>query len=169
MHAEKQLKGVGKMQNKTIDQVKLMLVIGAMILVGQKIGRTVIGKELAPLGASVIGILTVLVICMVALKLKGAFPKVKFPAFAWATMIALILSMPFMPTAKLFLQYTGNVDFLATTTPILAFAGISVGTKLTQLKKISWKLVIIAIVVFIGTFFGSALVAQLVLKIQGII
>lgn len=157
------------MQTKTIDQVKLMLVVGAMILVGQKLGRLVTGKELVPLVPSILGILTVLLICMVALKLKEAFPKVKFPAFAWATMIALILSMPFMPTAKYFLQYTSNVDFLATTTPILAFAGISVGTKLTQLKKISWKLVIIAMVVFCGTYFGSALVAQLILKMQGII
>jgi hypothetical protein len=157
------------MISKTIDQVKLMLVIGAMILVGQKLGRMVTGKELVPLGQSILGILTVLLICILALKLKEAFPKVKFPAFAWATMIALILSMPFMPTSKLFLQTTGSVDFLATTTPILAFAGISVGTKLDQLKKISWKLVIIAIVVFVGTYFGSALVAQFVLKMQGII
>ncbi len=157
------------MLSKTVDQVKLMLVVGAMILVGQKIGRTVTGKELVPLGPSILGILTVLVICIVALKLKEAFPKVKFPAFAWATMIALILSMPFMPTSKLFLQYTSSVDFLATTTPILAFAGISVGTKLAQLKKLSWRLVIIAMVVFCGTYFGSALVAQLILKMQGII
>jgi hypothetical protein len=157
------------MLSRTINQSKMMLVIGMMILVGQKISHLITQKPLVPLGQSFLGILTVLVICVVALKLKEAFPKVKFPAFAWATMIALILSMPFMPTSKFFLQYTGSVDFLATTTPILAFAGISVGTKLTQLKKISWKLVIIAMVVFIGTYFGSALVAQFVLKMQGII
>ena len=147
----------------------MMLVIGLMILIGQKISHLITQKPMVPLGQSILGTLTVLLICVLALKLKEAFPKVKFPAFAWATMTALILSMPFMPTSKIFLQYTSNVDFLATTTPILAFAGISVGTKVDQLKKISWKLVIIAMVVFMGTYFGSALVAQLILKMQGII
>lgn len=157
------------MLSKTINQSKMMLVIGLMILIGQKISHLITQKPMVPLGQSILGTLTVLFICVLALKLKEAFPKVKFPAFAWATMTALILSMPFMPTSKIFLQYTGNVDFLATTTPILAFAGISVGTKVDQLKKISWKLVIIAMVVFVGTYFGSALVAQLILKMQGII
>lgn len=157
------------MLSKTINQSKMMLVIGLMILIGQKISHLITQKPMVPLGQSILGTLTVLLICVLALKLKEAFPKVKFPAFAWATMTALILSMPFMPTSKIFLQYTSNVDFLATTTPILAFAGISVGTKVDQLKKISWKLVIIAMVVFMGTYFGSALVAQLILKMQGII
>jgi hypothetical protein len=74
-----------------------------------------------------------------------------------------------MPTAELFLKYTNQVNFLGTTTPILAFAGISVGNKIEDLKRLSWKVFIIAIAVFIGTFFGSAIVAQIVLKIQGII
>ena len=74
-----------------------------------------------------------------------------------------------MPTAKLFLAYTDKVHFLGTTTPILAFAGISVGNKIEELKKISWKLVIVAMLVFCGTFFGSAIIAQTVLKMQGII
>jgi hypothetical protein len=111
----------------------------------------------------------VVLISQLALIIKAAFPKIKFPAFAWATMTALILSMPFMPTAEWFLATTGNVEFLGTTTPILAFAGLSVGNKLGVLKKLSWKIVIVAFAAFIGTFFGSAIVAQIVLSIQGII
>jgi hypothetical protein len=58
---------------------------------------------------------------------------------------------------------------LGTTTPILAFAGISVGNRITQLKTVSWRLIIVAFAVFTGTYFGSALISQVVLKIQGII
>ena len=74
-----------------------------------------------------------------------------------------------MPTAKIFLELTNKVNFLGTTTPILALAGISVGNKILTLKKLSWKFFIIALAVFIGTFFGSAIIAHVVLKIQGII
>ena len=67
------------------------------------------------------------------------------------------------------LQFTENVSFLGTTTPILAFAGLSVGNKMKELKILSWRVIIVAVCVFIGTFFGSSLIAHLVLKLQGII
>jgi hypothetical protein len=96
-------------------------------------------------------------------------PNVKLPTFAYATIIPFLLSMPFMPTADWILSITGQVEFLGTTTPILAFAGISVGNKIGILKKLSWRIVIVAFAAFVGTFFGSAIIAQIVLSIQGII
>ncbi len=148
---------------KTGNQLKMMILVGMMILAGQKVGFGLSVTEVIP------GVLLIVLIAMISLIIKDLTPKLKFPAFAWATMIALVLSMPFMPTAKTFLNYTGKVHFLATTTPILAFAGISVGNKIEELKQISWKIVIVAMTVFCGTFFGSAIIAQLVLKMQGII
>ncbi len=148
---------------RILEQLKLLILVGILILIGQQIGFGINAISAIP------GMLVVIAVAQVALIIKAALPKVKFPAFAWATMISLILSMPFMPTANWFLSTTGSVNFLGTTTPILAFAGLSVGNKLHALKKMSWKIVIIAICVFIGTFFGSAIIAQIVLKMQGII
>ena len=74
-----------------------------------------------------------------------------------------------LPTSAVLLEYTNKVGFLATTTPILAFAGISVGNKIGILKKISWKLVLISLIVFTSTFFGSAIIAQILLTLQGTI
>ena len=149
--------------SKTMSQLKMMILVGMLILVGQKIGFGFSVVDAIP------GVLLIIVIAMLSLIIKDLTPKLQFPAFAWATMIALVLSMPFMPTAKIFLAYTDKVHFLGTTTPILAFAGISVGNKIEELKKLSWKLVIVAMLVFCGTFFGSAIIAQTVLKMQGII
>ena len=148
---------------KTSNQLKMMILVGMLILAGQKIGFGFSVIDAVP------GTVLIIVIAMASLIIKDLTPKLQFPAFAWATMIGLILSMPFMPTAKVFLDYTNKVHFLATTTPILAFAGISVGNKIQELKQISWKIVIVAMTVFCGTFFGSALIAQIILKIQGII
>jgi uncharacterized membrane protein YadS len=113
--------------------------------------------------------LIVLLICIVAILIKDFTPRLKFPAFAWASLLALLLTMPFVPTSKFILEYTNSVNFLGTTTPILAFAGIAVGTQVDRLKQLSWKLVVVAFAVFLGTFFGSAVVAEIVLKIQGLI
>ncbi len=153
----------------TLEQIKSMIVVGLMIIVGQAIALQIAGKDQVAITDVIVGMLVIIVVCMVSLKIKEALPNLKFPAFAWATLLGLILSMPFMPTAEWFLEQANHIGFLATTTPILAFAGISVGNKVEQLKKISWKLVIISIVVFCGTYFGSAIVAQVILKMQGLI
>lgn len=148
---------------QSLNQLKVLIVVGIMILIGQRIGYGI------PVAIAIPGMLMIIAIAMLALIIKDLFPKVKFPAFAWASLTALILSMPFMPTSEWFLHYTNEVNFLGTTTPILAFAGISVGNKIQKLKELSWKVFIIAVAVFIGTFFGSAIVSQIVLKLQGII
>lgn len=149
---------------KTIsNQLKALLIVSIMVLIGQWIGYGFGPIEAIP------GTIIIIVIAQIALIIKAALPRVHFPAFAWASLIALILSMPFMPTADWFLGQTDKVNFLGTTTPILAFAGISVGNKIQALKKMSWRVLIIAVTVFIGTYFGSALIAQFVLSAQGLI
>lgn len=154
------MKNIGR---KIFNQFVLMIVVCIMTLIGQRIGYKI------PIAKAIPGMVLVLIIAMISVILKDLMPRSQFPAFAWATLIALLLTMPFMPTANFVLNYTKEVNFLGTTTPILAFAGISVGMKILQLKKLSWKLVLIACFVFIGTFFGSAIIAQVVLKLQGII
>jgi hypothetical protein len=146
-----------------INQVKILVIVGIMILIGQRIGYGIGIIKAIP------GMIMVILIAEFALIIRRLFPKVKFPAFAWASLTALVLSMPFMPTADIFLKYTNEVNFLGTTTPILAFAGISVGNKIDKLKKLSWKVFVVAVAVFIGTFFGSAIISHIILKIQGII
>lgn len=149
--------------SKVLEQLKLLILTGIVILIGQRIG---FGRDIV---ASIPGMIVVIIISQLALIIKAMLPKVKLPTFAYATIIPFLLSMPFMPTADWILSITGHVEFLGTTTPILAFAGISVGNKIGILKKLSWRIVIVAFAAFIGTFFGSAIIAQIVLSIQGII
>ncbi|OPL08492.1 MAG: hypothetical protein AVO33_11090 [delta proteobacterium ML8_F1] len=151
------------MMAKTLEQLKLLTAVGFVIVVGQSFGWGI------PIVDAIPGIILVILVSQTALILKEVLPMIKFPAFAWATIISFVLSMPFMPTQAWFLGTTSTVNFLGTTPVILAFAGLSVGNKLVQLKKLSWKFFVIAVAVFIGTFFGSAIIAQIVLKFQGII
>ncbi|HHX25977.1 MAG TPA: hypothetical protein GX721_04830 [Firmicutes bacterium] len=148
---------------KTFNQLIIMLLVGVMILIGQRVGYGI------PVMNAIPGMLIIVAICMASLIIRDLLPNVKFPAFAWASLIGLILCMPFMPTAETVLRFTKEVNFLGTTTPILAIAGISVGTRIDEFKKLSWRIVIISFVVFAGTFFGSAIIAHIILKIQGII
>ena len=154
------MENIGK---KILNQFKVMIIVSILTLIGQRIGYKI------PIGKAIPGMLLIILIGMVALIIKDLMPKSKFPAFAWAMLIALVLTMPFVFTSKFVLNYTNQVNFLGTTTPILAFAGISIGMKIAKLKQLSWKLVVVAFAAFIGTFFGSAIIAQIILKLQGII
>lgn len=147
---------------KNIERLKMLILVAIITLIGQNIGFGISLVNAIP------GMIIIIIISMVGLALKDILP-LKLPAFAYVSLIALILTMPYLPTSKFILKYTNEVNFLGTTTPILAYAGISIGLSITKLAKISWKLIVIACVVFIGTFFGSAIIAQIVLKIQGII
>ncbi len=151
------------MNRKILNQLKIMIVVAILTLIGQNIGYKI------PIKDAIGGMIIIIAIGMAALIIKNYTPGLKFPAFAWAMLIALLLTMPFVPTSKFILSYTKKVSFLGTTTPILAFAGVSIGMQIARLKELSWKIVIVAFAAFIGTFFGSAIIAQIILKLQGII
>ncbi|MEB3369878.1 hypothetical protein [Saccharopolyspora mangrovi] len=46
------------------------------------------------------------------------------------------------------------------TTPILVFAGLSIGKDLPALKRMGWKIVPVGMVSFAASFLVSALIAQ---------
>lgn len=86
-----------------------------------------------------------------------------FPVLGWVSITSLVLCM----TSDFFVKAIAAVDFLSITTPILTFAGISVADRLVDLRKTSWKVAIVAVFVFTGTYVGSALLSQLGLYLSG--
>lgn len=144
-------------------QLMVMLIVGAMILTGQFISKGVSIVTALP------GMLIMIAAAMIAMMLKDLFPKSLFPAFGFATIIGLLLSIPGNPVSDIFNEQVANINFMAITTPLLAFAGISVGNKIEELKAMSWKIVVISLIVFTTIFFACASIAHVVLKMQGVI
>lgn len=148
---------------RTGYQFVVMLIVGAMILTGQFISKGVSIFTALP------GMLIMIFAAMAAMILKDMFPKSIFPAFGFATIIGLLLSIPGNPISDVFNEQVANINFMAITTPLLAFAGISVGNKIEELKQMSWKIVVISLVVFTTIFFACATIGHVVLKMQGVI
>lgn len=87
----------------------------------------------------------------------------EFPVLGWVALVSLTGCLLWDG----FVTAIGAVDFLSLTTPILAFAGVSVADRLVDLSKTSWKVAITAVFVFMGTYVGSALLAQFGLAVSG--
>ena len=108
---------------------------------------------------------------LVAISIVGIamakYIPLKIPAVAYIVTLAVVVTIPGFPGAETISAYTAKVDFLALTTPILAYAGIYTGKNLDTLKKSGWKIIIVALFVIIGTYVGSALIAEIVLRLTG--
>ena len=101
------------------------------------------------------------------------------PPVLYIALIGAILSFPSIDTplgamfglegglmATTFSKFYG---LLPLCTPTLAFAGIASGKELKTFKEQGIAIVVVAILTFIGTYFGSALIAQIIMKAQGVI
>lgn len=81
----------------------------------------------------------------------------EFPVLGWVSITSLVFCL----SSDVFVEAIQAVNFLSITTPILAFAGISVVDRLSDLRKTSWRVAIVAIFVFTGTYLGSAILSEI--------
>ncbi|WP_419768485.1 hypothetical protein [Arcobacter sp.] len=90
------------------------------------------------------------------------------PSIAWISALAILASSPISPIADFVVQTTSKIHFLALTTSVLAYAGFAIGKlEIETFKKSGLKIVIIGLFVFVGTYLGSVLIAEIVLKSTG--
>ncbi|KRT36394.1 MAG: hypothetical protein H5T90_07320 [Acetomicrobium sp.] len=145
---------------KTGEVLVVLIIIGIITLVGNFVGANIPMIEAIPGMVFLIAISILGVIC-------SKIIPVKIPAVAYIVTIGCIITIPGFPGSAIFNAWAQKVNFLALATPILAYAGISIGKDLGTLKKTGWRILIVSFVVFIGTYVGSTVIAQVVLKIIG--
>lgn len=147
---------------KLTESIGILFLIGIATVAGNMVGYKAEAAE------SVIGYLIMAVVTTVGLLITRFLPF-KVPMVVCVSLVAILITSELSPVAKTVSYYTGKVDFLALTTPILAYAGLSVGKDLKEFQKISWRIIVVAIAAFTGTFLFAAIIAQVALKLQGII
>lgn len=140
----------------------VLIITAALTLVGNLVGYKVNPLEALP------GIAILVLISFVSIVLSSLTNN-KIPSVAIIVTLATLMTIPGIPFATQVSEYTSKVNFLALTTPILAYAGIYTGKNLDSLKKTGWKILVLALFVIFGTYIGSALIAQLVLSIMKVV
>ena len=56
---------------------------------------------------------------------------------------------------------------MALATPILAYAGLSFGKDLNEFKKLGWRIVVVSLVVYTGTFLFATVIAEIGFRLTG--
>lgn len=147
---------------KLTETIGLLFIMGIIAVTGNAVGYNL------PVLDAVIGYLILMAITLIGMLLKRLIP-INVPTVFWISIIGVLFTCPWCPYSGVFNQYIKKVDFLSLCTPILAYAGISVGKDMAMFKKMSWRIVVVSLLVFTGTFIFSAIIAQTVLHLEGVI
>lgn len=111
---------------------------------------------------SVPGILILAAIAFLGLTLGKLIP-LKLPAIVYVILIGVLVASPISPISKIVIDLTSEISFLAPVTVVGALAGIGMDFK--SFKSQSWKMVIIAFLVYSGTYITQALFSELFLRL----
>lgn len=144
------------------EWILVFIIIGAIMLIGNWIGYDVLPWNALP------GIAILIGISLAGLIIHRLLPF-QLPSIAYIGIIGLILTIPGMPRSEQIAAYTAEVNLLAIATPILAYAGVSIGRSWFDFVQLGWKTIVVGMVVLLGTFLGSAVIAEIILRFQGII
>ncbi|MFC7395046.1 hypothetical protein [Scopulibacillus cellulosilyticus] len=111
---------------------------------------------------SIPGVLILSAIAFVGISIGKVIP-LKIPAIVYVVLVGLLVASPISPIAKPVIEFTGKITFMAPITIVGTMAGIGLNFK--SFISQSWKMFIVAILVFTGTFLIQAVFAQVFLDL----
>lgn len=145
---------------KLTEIFQVLIITGVMSLVANTVGTKNDLMQAIP------GMGILIAIAFVGMWMGRVLPG-KIPGVAYVVTLGCILTYPGFPGSDFINASVKNVGFLQLCTPILAYAGIAICKDLDVFTKSSWRIVLVSVVVFIGTYIGSAIIAQVILKSIG--
>ncbi|MFJ7734972.1 hypothetical protein ACIQ2D_01420 [Lysinibacillus sp. NPDC097287] len=142
------------------DKILTFAIIGIIALMGNWIGYDVSPIDALP------GMMIIVAVTVLGFIFAKIIP-IKLPVVIWISILALVITTPIFPGNEIVIKLTEKVNFMALATPILAYAGLSFGKDLQEFKKLGWRIVVVSLVVYTGTFVLSTLVAEIGFRITG--
>lgn len=113
------------------------------------------------------GLAAIYLVCLLDVLLTRYVPF-RLPSVAWISLVGIAATLPMLPWGQWFLGLVEGLDFLALAVPPLAYAGLAISKlELDVMRRSGWKLLLIAVLVFLGTYLGSAVIAEVMLRITG--
>lgn len=152
-------------KSEKITQFVIVICIAAIITA---VGNVMDGKHLFG-GDSLIGVAVLAGLATIGAMISYLPYANKLPMVFWVSLVGVLASLPGMPGQEWIIAKTSQVTFLATTTPVLAYAGLSLGKDLGAFRRLSWRIIPVALAVTAGTFICATALAQFVLHLEGLI
>ena len=145
-----------------MEWILILIIFSFMSAIGNYIGYHY------PFQESLYGMFILCAITLLGLIIEHHI-SYNIPAIIYISIIGLIVALPWSPISSTIIYYTSKGNIVSLTTILLAYAGIAMGKDLGEFKKVGLKGIIVTFFVILGTYMGSALIAQGVLMYTGMI
>lgn len=153
-------------------RIKCLVLVCIFASIGNFISTSKAGKPVTPLEAvpGLVVLLACTIIGCIIYELINRVSSKNLPAIAYISFVAILITVPGVsPIADYAIAQIDKIGLLPLCTPILAYAGISLGKDVDTFKEQGFAIVIVALFTFAGTFLGSTIIAQIILKATGVI
>jgi len=147
---------------KIYEFFPLAILCGLLVVIGQYLGYKDQNFLELLFGMSVIVAIAGVGFCITKIPYAS-----KIPSIAWISAVAIFSSSPWFLYSDFVVSAISKIEFMAVTTPTLAYAGLSIGKDLDAFKSISWKIIPVALVAIAGVFICAATIAQIALTLTG--
>ena len=151
-------------RSEKLTQFVIVVCIAAILTA---IGNVMDGKHV--FSESLLGVAVLTGIATIGAVISSLPYANKFPMVFWVSLVGVIISLPGMPGQPWIIEKTSHITFLATTTPVLAYAGLSLGKDLGAFRRLSWRIIPVALAVTAGTLICATVLAQIMLHLEGLI
>ena len=148
--------------NTVLEWIGILLIFSVMTSIGNYVGFRY------PLQEALFGMFILCFISLLGLIIEKILPW-NIPSILYISIIGLLVALPWSPISSTVIYYTSKVDLISITAILLAYAGIAMGKDLKEFKKVGIRGIIVTCFVIFGTYFASALIAQVVLSSTGMI
>ncbi|MCH3951608.1 MAG: hypothetical protein LKE33_11850 [Acidaminococcus sp.] len=155
-----------------VQRIKVLLVSLCIASVANYILTGKSGAAVSPLEA-LPGLLIlaacVLLATLVENIISMILPK-NFPDIVYISLAAILISIPgLFPFSEFCIAHIEKVELMSLITVLMAYTGISVGKDLNTFRQQGISIVVVSLITFFGTFFGSVIIGQAVLSLTGVI
>ena len=151
-------------RSEKLTQFVIVVCIAAILTA---IGNIMDGKHV--FSESLLGVAVLAGIATIGAVISSLPYANKFPMVFWVSLVGVIISLPGMPGQPWVIEKTSHITFLATTTPVLAYAGLSLGKDLGAFRRLSWRIIPVALAVTAGTLICATVLAQIMPHLEGLI
>lgn len=131
--------------------IVLAVFVGLMTL-----SNAVASRELK--SSTVLAIAGMAAVTYAAFAVNRALPRI--PVLLTTVVVGALAAAPFSPVEEQVLELFDGISFISLVTPVLALVGLSLGKERAALAKLSWRVVLVALVSFGASFLLAAAVAQ---------
>ena len=135
-------------------RIKVLAISAVFVSIANGINTYKAGNFISPLETApglIVMVLMVLVGCLIQ-QLVESHSKIHLPTIIYISLIAILASIPgFSPIANFVNTEFNKIGLLPLCTPILAYAGISIGKDLDEFKKQGVAIVCVSLCAFLGT------------------